>query len=101
MTRVELSDGAATPEQRRLVAVGTALLHRVWPGIALRTFALTDDDAVLLVQPVRGGVSLFVAADESVMFYASAVEPGAALELFRSGERTDPAKFDPTGPGGR
>ncbi|MBZ2195314.1 hypothetical protein [Occultella gossypii] len=101
MTWVELVDGAATPRQQRLVAVGTELLHRRWPGIRLRTFALPDDDAVLLVQPVRGGVSLFVAPDESVMFFASAIEPGAALELFRSGMRTDKANFDPTEPEAR
>jgi hypothetical protein len=100
MTWAELAEGAATPRQRHQVAVGTGLLHRRWPGIELRTFALPDDGAVMLVQPVRGGVSLFVAPDESVMFFASSIGPGAALDLFRSGKRTAVTAFDPERRGG-
>lgn len=89
-----------TSAQQRLVAVGTELLHRLWPGIELNAFALPSDGAVVLVQPARGGVTLYVAADESVMFAASSLEPGAALELFRSGKRTDKAEFVPRAPDG-
>ena len=84
-----------TGAQRRLITMGTELLHRVWPGVELTTYALPSDDAVVLVQPVRGGVTLYVAADESVLFAASSLSPHTSLEMFRSGRRTDPAEFMP------
>lgn len=92
--------GDPTSAQQRLIAVGTELIHRLWPGIELNAFALPSDGAIVLVQPARGGVTLYVAADESVMFAASSLEPGAALELFRSGKRTDKAEFVPRAPDG-
>lgn len=98
---VPIPAGTADARQQRLIATGTALLEGLWPGIVVNAFALPADDAVLLVQPGRGGVSLFVADDASVMFAASSLEPHAALGLFRSGRRTDPAEFVPPAGGGR
>ncbi|MCK2035336.1 hypothetical protein KZC51_04225 [Microbacterium sp. SSW1-49] len=89
----------ASSQQRRLIERGEHLVRQMWPDITVNAFALPDDDAVLLVQPERGGASLYIAADESVMFAASSLEPGAALELFRSGRRTDPVEFVPHAPG--
>lgn len=99
VTGERLDADAATPRQRRLIARGEQLLRERWPDIELRAFDLPDDDAVLLVQPARGGVSLYVASDESVLFTASSVEPGAALTLFRSGRRTPVSDFAPGSPG--
>lgn len=99
---VRIDPAQATAAQARLIEVGTQLLRRRWPDAVLDAFAL-DGGAVLLTQPVRGGVSLYVASDESVMFAASSLEPSAAREMFRAGRRTDPAKFEPSteGPGAR
>ena len=84
-----------TARQRRLTAWGVELFRRISPDedLALTFHLLPDDDAVLVVHAVRGGGSIYVAADETVLFAASALSPDKALEAFRSGTRTSVDKF--------
>ncbi|MGW0433666.1 hypothetical protein ACWDV4_14150 [Micromonospora sp. NPDC003197] len=84
--------------QQRLTDWGIELFHRTVPGVALHHRLLPEDDAVLVVHPVRGGGSIYVAPDESVLFVASAVPPHLALEMFRSGRRTPVERFGPPHP---
>lgn len=94
----------ATPEQQRLIDLGVAYWRRTPSGDApLGAELLPDDEAVVVSQQVRGGGSIYVAADGSVLFAGSAVPPHEAIEVFRSGRRTPPDRFrpaDPTSPTG-
>jgi hypothetical protein len=51
-------------------------------------------DAFFYWQPVRGGAQLLVARDGSVMFGISALPMAEMINLFKSGERTDPSEFE-------
>ncbi|WP_405108366.1 hypothetical protein OG559_26205 [Micromonospora sp. NBC_01405] len=90
--RQRLAQGRAQLPQR-LIERGTELFGRIAPGAELVHHLLPEDDAVLVVRPVRGGGSIYVAHDGSVMFAVSAVPPHQALELFRSGRRTPAEQF--------
>ncbi|MFI0793348.1 hypothetical protein ACH4OY_11710 [Micromonospora rubida] len=90
--RQRLAQGRAQLPQR-LIERGTELFGRIAPGAELVHHLLPEDDAVLVVRPVRGGGSIYVAHDGSVLFAPSAVPPHQALELFRSGQRTPAEKF--------
>ncbi|WP_433341873.1 hypothetical protein [Micromonospora sp. CA-111912] len=90
--RQRLAQGRAQLPQR-LIERGTELFGRIAPGAQLVHHLLPEDDAVLVVRPVRGGGSIYVAHDGSVLFAASAVPPHQALELFRAGQRTPAEKF--------
>ncbi|MEH1016258.1 hypothetical protein V6U90_24515 [Micromonospora sp. CPCC 206060] len=88
-------ESGPTAQQRHLIAWGTELFRRISPDpdLTLTFRLLPDDDAVLIVHPVRGGGSIYVAADETVLFAASAIAPHKALEAFRSGTRTPVDRF--------
>ncbi|THA73054.1 hypothetical protein E6R60_25705 [Streptomyces sp. A0642] len=77
-----------TPEQDRLIAFGEALYRRLSPDAALGHVLLPEDDAVAVVHRVRGGGTILVAADRSVLFSGSAQDLGVALAAFRAGGRT-------------
>ena len=79
--------------QRRLVDWGIELFRRIAPDIELGHRLLPEDDAVVVFHRGRGGGSIYVAADESVLFMASAVPPHEAVEMFRSGLRTPVERF--------
>ncbi|MEV0609960.1 hypothetical protein AB0I61_26700 [Polymorphospora rubra] len=88
------SGGAVpTPPQQRLIDRGTELFRRIAPGARLAHRLLPDDEGVVVVQPVRGGGSIYVAPDGSVLFAASAIPPHRALEAFRAGRRTPVDRF--------
>lgn len=93
MTENAFVEGEPTAEQQRLIDVGTELFRRIQPDAELGYRLLPDDDAVVVVHKVRGGGSIYVAADESALFAASAVAPHVALDAFREGKRTSKDKF--------
>jgi hypothetical protein len=57
--------------------------------------SLPEIDAVHFWQPVRGGGSLIVSRDGSVLYANSSVTWDVHLEAFKSGRRTDPADCPP------
>jgi len=100
--RCSTSAGAGlTPQQRRLIAHGMELYRRIEPDADLAGHPLPEDDGVLVVHPIRGGGSIYVAADESVLFAGSALSPHLALAEFRAGRRTPLEKFGPRPPADR
>ncbi|USQ86304.1 hypothetical protein NFX46_22905 [Streptomyces phaeoluteigriseus] len=91
---VEAADALpATPEQRRLVEFGEELYRRIAPDADLGRVLLPEDDAVAVVHRVRGGGTILVAADRSVLFFGSALDISAALIDFRAGRRTPVEQF--------
>ncbi|MER5427277.1 hypothetical protein [Streptosporangium roseum] len=75
-----------TPEQRRLIAFGEMLYGRIAPDADTDHVLLPEDDAVAVVHRVRGGGTILVAADRSVLFSGSALDLNTALER-RAGPR--------------
>lgn len=86
-------DAPPTPEQRELIEFGEALYRRVSPDAALGHVLLPEDDAVAVVHRVRGGGTVLVGADRSVLFSPSARDIGVALTEFRAGVRTPVDRF--------
>ncbi|MEU1473514.1 hypothetical protein ABZ434_35550 [Streptomyces sp. NPDC005761] len=82
-----------TPEQQQLIEFGEALYRRMSPGAALGHVLLPEDEAVAVVHRVRGGGTIIVAADRSVLFSGSAHDIGFALTAFRAGGRTPVERF--------
>lgn len=82
-----------TPEQRRLLEFGAALYRRISPDAALGHLLLPEDDAVAVVHQVRGGGTILVGADRSVLFSPSARDISVALAEFRAGARTPVERF--------
>jgi hypothetical protein len=103
MTEETGGERAVTPEQQRLIDWGTELFRRIAPDAELRYNLLPDDEAVVVYHVVRGGGSIYVAPDETVLFAASAAPPHEALEVFRTGRRTPIEQFvyRPAADGGR
>jgi hypothetical protein len=94
--------GAASDEtaaRQRMIETGVELFQRIAPGAEVIHHLLPDDDAVLVVHPVRGGGSIHVASDGSVLYTGSAVSPHLAIEWFRAGQRTPIEKFAAQRPG--
>ncbi|MEV5491062.1 hypothetical protein AB0L47_24185 [Streptomyces bobili] len=81
------------PEQRRLLQFGEELYRRIAPDADLGHVLLPEDDAVAVVHRVRGGGTILVAADRSVLFSGSALDIGVALIDFRAGRRTPVERF--------
>ncbi|GAA2646181.1 hypothetical protein GCM10010425_64350 [Streptomyces spororaveus] len=82
-----------TPEQRRLIEFGEALYRRIAADADIGHVLLPEDDAVAVVHRARGGGTILVAADESVLFSGSALDINAALIDFRAGRRTPVERF--------
>lgn len=82
-----------TPEQRRLIEFGEALYRRIAPNADIGHVLLPEDEAVAVVHRVRGGGTILVAADRSVLFSGSALDISAALIDFRAGRRTPVEQF--------
>ncbi|MEV4412803.1 T6SS immunity protein Tdi1 domain-containing protein [Catellatospora sp. NPDC049609] len=77
----------------RLAQIGRELMAQLTENAALNVMPLPDGLGVRVVHAVRGGATIYVAPDESVLFAASAVSPDVALEAFRAGNRTPKEKF--------
>jgi hypothetical protein len=84
---------APTPEQRRLIEFGEMLYGRIVPDADTGHVLLPEDDAVAVVHRVRGGGTILVAADRSVLFSGSALDLSTALASFRAGRRTPTDRF--------
>ncbi|WP_326594309.1 hypothetical protein [Streptomyces sp. NBC_01294] len=82
-----------TPEQQRLIEFGEALYRRIAPDAETGHVLLPGDGVVAVVHRVRGGGTILVAADRSVLFFGSALDISAALIDFRAGRRTPVEKF--------
>ena len=82
-----------TAGQQELIDFGTALLRSNSPQAQIVSHVLPEDNAVVVVQQGRGGLSAYVAADKTVLLTGSAIPPHAALEKFRAGERTAPDRL--------
>lgn len=90
-----LATGSAlpTPAQQELIEFGAALYRRISPDAALGHVLLPEDDAVAVVHQVRGGGTILVGADRSVLFSPSTYDIGVALTDFRAGARTPVERF--------
>ncbi|WP_405594474.1 hypothetical protein [Streptomyces sp. NBC_01092] len=77
-----------TPDQWRLIEFGKALYRRIAADADIGHVLLPEDGAVAVVHRVRGGGTILVAADRSVLFFGSALDISAALIEFRAGRRT-------------
>lgn len=82
-----------TPEQLGLIEFGEALYRRIDPGADIGHVLLPEDRAVAVVHRVRGGGTILVAADRSVLFFGSALDISTALIDFRAGRRTPVERF--------
>lgn len=85
-----------TDAERHLIALGTTLMQRLWPEAPLASNVLPDGLGVAVFEMARGGGTVYVAPDETVLFVASAIDPAEGLAQFRSGRRTPKDKFSPT-----
>ncbi|NUK04540.1 hypothetical protein HRW23_17875 [Streptomyces lunaelactis] len=82
-----------TPDQLRLIEFGEALYRRIAADADIGHVLLPEDGAVAVVHRVRGGGTILVAADRSVLFFGSALDMSAALIEFRAGRRTPVERF--------
>ncbi|MFB7470555.1 hypothetical protein [Kitasatospora sp. NPDC056184] len=82
-----------TPEQQRLIEFGEELYRRIAPEADTGHVLLPDDGAVAVVHRVRGGGTILVAADRSVLFFGSALNLDTVLIEFRAGRRTPVERF--------
>ncbi|GII98129.1 putative phosphodiesterase [Sediminihabitans luteus] len=80
----------------RLEAYGRALFSRLTDDTNLTVRVLPDGLGVCVVHAVRGGGTIFVAHDRSVLYVASSMDFERGLAAFRSGSRTPREKFDVT-----
>jgi hypothetical protein len=90
----------STPsDDGRLVAVARRYFDTLAPGAELSTIVLDGGAGVCVVHTVRGGGSIYVAPDETVLFVGSAMDFETGLRAFLAGTRTPPEKFaPPSGP---
>lgn len=93
MTDQQSDQPERTSQQQRLIDVGMELFERIAPGLEFSVRLLPEDDAVVVYRAVRGGGSIYVAPDESVLFASSAAPPHEALKAFREGRRTPKEQF--------
>jgi hypothetical protein len=77
-----------------LVEQGRRLFEILAPGTTLNTIVLDDGAGVCLVHAVRGGGTIYVAPDLSVLFVGSALDFQQGLAEFLAGRRTPLQKFE-------
>lgn len=89
-----------TQAERRAADVGVALLLRLRPApTALRVVPAPEIGGVSVHEPVRGGRTVHVGPDGTVLFTPSAVPPHQARARYLAGERTPPERFGARGSG--
>ncbi|WP_127794266.1 hypothetical protein [Agromyces sp. LHK192] len=87
-------------DERSLAEIGTGLFERLARDAGqadagpLNLVRLPDGLGVAVVRAVRGGGTIFVAPDGSVLYLASAIDITTGLDVFRDGERTPLSRFD-------
>lgn len=74
--------------------MGRSLAARSGSPFSDPVSAIPFDGGVAVVRAVRGGGSILVAADESVLYRASSYSFDRTLAEFRAGERTPPEAFE-------
>lgn len=85
-----MSDAPTQRARRRLAA---RLLHV--PASRLTVRDVPGLDATFVCEPVRGGVSLVVGSDGSVLYGGSSTHPAEFyIEEFRKGRRTPMGSFE-------
>ncbi|MFC9559251.1 hypothetical protein [Agromyces sp. NPDC056965] len=91
---------ALSSEQRELAETARALFEQLARDAGqadagpLNVVPLPDDLGVAVVRAVRGGGSIFVAHDSSVLYVASSLDLPTGLDLFREGQRTPLSSFE-------
>ena len=91
---------ALPPDQRALADVGRNLFERLAQDAGeaaagpLNPVPLPEGLGVAVVRAVRGGGTIFVAPDSSVLYVGSAIDISAGLDAFREGQRTPLSKFE-------
>lgn len=89
-----------SPADRALAEVGRGLFAQLARDAGrdetgqLNAIPLPDELGVAVVRAVRGGGTIFVAPDSTVLYLASAIDIAAGLEAFREGQRTPLSKFE-------
>ncbi|MGW9630831.1 hypothetical protein ACWGST_09010 [Agromyces sp. NPDC055520] len=91
---------ALSSQQLELAAVARALFEQLARDAGqtdtaqLNVVPLPDDLGVAVVRAVRGGGTIFVDHDASVLYVASAIDLPVGLDLFREGQRTPLSSFE-------
>ncbi|MEO3972679.1 hypothetical protein [Streptomyces sp. CAU 1734] len=83
-------------DDRRLAGIGKAYLAQLGGGgaeLVPQVRELPDGLGVCVFLPIRGGGTVLVARDESVLFVGSAMGFERGLAAFREGRRTPPERF--------
>ena len=73
---------------------GSKYLGLANPGLAIDHSYVESADAYRFFNPVRGGASIIVGRDGSILFANSSVPPQRHVEAYLAGRRTDPKVFD-------
>ena len=77
----------------RLMQVAQALFRDFAPDAELTLTDLPRDLGIRVSDPRKGGGTLFVAPDESVLFVGSGMDYDGELAAFEAGKRTPPDFF--------
>lgn len=96
----EPASEAGTTDTQGRIDVAMELWHRMVPADApLAPRVLADDDVVAVSHTVRGGGTIYIAADGSPLFAGSEASEEQALEALRAGRRTPLEHFRPADAG--
>lgn len=91
---------ALTPDQRTLADTARALFEQLARDAGeadsgpLNVVPLPEALGVAVVRAVRGGGTIFVAPDSSVLYVGSAIDISVGLDAFREGQRTPLSRFE-------
>lgn len=96
-TPVPVDRSTLPAELETLAAVGESLFRRLADGAGRsldETLTVVPfDDGVAVVRPVRGGGTIFVGPDGTVLYQGSSVGFARGVAAFRAGERTALDRF--------
>lgn len=91
-------DPAFTPAQKEQAEFGVELFrrlaqkHDIDDTVTIRTYRL-DTELVGVTRSLRGGGTIVVGPDHSVLYGSSSIPPYTMLPEYRAGRRTDIEKF--------
>ncbi|MDQ0893255.1 hypothetical protein [Agromyces ramosus] len=91
---------ALPPDERALADTGRTLFEQLARDAGeadtgpLNLVPLPEGLGVAVVRAVRGGGTIFVAPDSSVLYLGSAIDISVGLDAFREGQRTPLSKFE-------
>ncbi|WP_433673816.1 hypothetical protein [Microbacterium gorillae] len=93
-------EGALSSGEQELADYGAALLRQLARGTGsgvdadLSVIPL-NDGAIVVVERIKGGAQLYVAADRAVLYVGSGVSERSADAMFAKGRRTPLSSFGP------